>query len=345
MTVNFTPTQKQSKIFILGATGFIGFALAKRLVELGFDQITCLCRSQEKARQLFSGLDTAAITFLYGDVSQPEVLKQGLDGAQIVVNASGSATDWGSHKDIWEVNVEAPKRIIQMIAESPDPAHYIQITSASVYGFSWQVKTESSPLVKSDPFYTASKVDLHDWLRKEMQKKGRVPFTTLAPSIVWGPGDRTYVPAIKQGLKTGKVLFITDALPVDFVHIDDLLDAILCCFFNERTYQQEYIISGPEQFPFYVYIQKIAEFCGLPLPKRRQSMDMLLGTASMMEATARIINLFKPGYVPKVTRLQVLLLSVPFTLSIDKATQELGYQPTIGFYDGIEGLRDYARSC
>jgi nucleoside-diphosphate-sugar epimerase len=343
MIIEFTASQKQKKVFILGATGFIGFAVIKRLVELGFSNIHCLYRSEMKKDEMFRGIDTRAITFLHGDAAQLNVVRKGVEGADIVLNASGLATDWGIKQEVWEVNVNAPKAMVRMIEEMGTPTHYIQITSASVYGFAKEVKTEASPLVKNDRFYTASKVEIHRWLQEEIKRGHRFPITILAPSIVWGPGDQIYIPVLKDRLKTKRLFYIGKGEGIDFVHIDDLVDGILGCFFNEQTYNEEYILSGHEPFSFHKYIEKIAEFSELPSPNLTVPMPVVLSVGFLMESLARFVNIFSPHFRPIITRFGVRLLSQPFRLSIAKARHELGYDPKIDFAKGIEGLREYIR--
>jgi len=142
-----------------------------------------LYRSESKKDEWFRGIDTSAITFLHGDATQLDVLRKGVEGADIVVNASGLATDWGIKQEVWEVNVDAPKAMVRMIEEMGALTHYIQITSAGIYGFTKEVKTEDNPLVKNDRFYTASKVEIHSWLQEEIKRGHKFPITILAPSI------------------------------------------------------------------------------------------------------------------------------------------------------------------
>jgi nucleoside-diphosphate-sugar epimerase len=345
MVIEFTDSQKQKKVFILGATGFIGFAVTKRLVEMGFENIYCLYRSESRKDKMFRGIDTSAITFLHGDATQLDVLREGVEDADIVVNASGQATDWGIKQEVWEVNVDAPKAMVGMIEEMGALTHYIQITSAGVYGFAKEVKTEASPLVKSDRFYTASKVEIHSWLREEIKRGHRFPITILAPSIVWGPGDRIYIPTFKDRLKTKQLFYIGKGEGMDLVHIDDLVDGILRCFFNEQAYNKEYILSGYEPFTFREYIEKIAEFSELPPPTLTVPAPVVLAVGFLMECLARLVNIFSPRFRPLITRFQVRILSQPFRLNIAKARSELGYDPKINFAKGIDGLREYVRQC
>ena len=58
---------------------------------------------------------------------------------------------------------------------------------------------------------------------------------------------------------------------IDFIHIDDLVDAFLLCFFNKRVHNKEFIINGSELFTFKEYMDKIAHYCELPPPSKRIS--------------------------------------------------------------------------
>ena len=345
MVIEFTDSQKQKKIFTLGATGFIGFAVTKRLVEMGFGNIHCLYRSESKKDEWFQGIDISAITFLHGDAASLDVLRKGVVDASIVVNASGLATDWGIKQEVWEVNVDAPKAMVRMIEEMGTLTHYIQITSAAIYGFTKEVKTETSLLVKNDRFYTASKVEIHSWLREEIKRGHKFPITVLAPSITWGSGDQIYIPSFKERLKTRQLFFIGKGEVMDFVHIDDLVDGILRCFFNEQAYNKEYILSGNKPFTFHEYIEKIAEFSELPPPTLTVPVPIVMAVGFLMECLARLVNIFSPRFRPLITRLQVRMLSQPFRLSIAKARSELEYDPKIDFAKGIDGLREYVSQC
>jgi len=129
--------------------------------------------------------------------------------------------------------------------------------------------------------------------------------------------------------------------PLDFVHIDDLVDAILLCLFNERTYRQEYIISGAEPFPLRDYVDKIAEYSKLPPPRLCLPFSAAFIAALIMEGWTRLINPFKPHYRPLLTQFQVYLLAEPLKLSIARPREELGYQSRIDFAAGLHGLKDY----
>jgi nucleoside-diphosphate-sugar epimerase len=346
MNLAFDDKQKKAKIFILGATGFIGAAVVKRLLALGFANLHCLYRSDAKRELVFSGTDTSGVTFIKGDLSSREALEKGVAGAAVVFNASGNAADWGVWREFFEVNVRVPQAIVAMMEAARTPAQFIHITTAAVYGFSSREKTEESPAVKSDRFYTGSKSEIHVWLREKMKTGSASPaITVLSPSIVWGAGDQIYIPSIRDRLQTGQMPYLGKDQGMDFVHIDDLVDGILLCFFNPKAFNQEYILSGPEPFTFPEYIDAIAEYSNAPRPKIRLPYPVAYGAAFLMEGIARLVNTLHPRFRPILNRFQVFIFARPLHLSIAKAGEELGYRPVVTFAKGRAATGEYIARC
>ena len=78
-------------ILITGATGFIGAAIVEKLVDLGFTNVWCLCRDELKKEHLCTEVDPSCLSFLDGDVSRTDLLREGVAGASVVVCAAGRA--------------------------------------------------------------------------------------------------------------------------------------------------------------------------------------------------------------------------------------------------------------
>lgn len=73
------------KVFILGATGYIGGSVADALVKKGY-RVSGLARSEEKAKFL----ENQGVKAVLGDLSDTEVLRKALAEADIVINSTSS---------------------------------------------------------------------------------------------------------------------------------------------------------------------------------------------------------------------------------------------------------------
>lgn len=344
MKIEFIHQQKQKKLFITGSTGFIGFALTKRLIELGFKNMYCLYRNDAKKDRMFNNIDISSITFLKGNITQPEILNNGIKDAAIVVNTVGLADEWGVKKEFWEINVSSIKTIADIITDLYQTTHFIHISSSGIYGFGDYDKTEKSPLVKSDEFYTASKIDGHHYLREQIKNGLKFPITIITPAIVWGPGDQIYVPVLKKKLKQKMLCYIGRDANINFIHINDLINGILATFYNTKAYNQEYIFDGPKPFTWKDYFETVAEYSNLPKPKLKIPFYFAITLAGFVEIITKLINVILPKFRPFITKIQVIILSKSLRLNSKKATEELGYNPEIDLEKGKQSWGEYIAS-
>ncbi|HZC46458.1 MAG TPA: SDR family NAD(P)-dependent oxidoreductase, partial [Candidatus Acidoferrum sp.] len=70
-------------VALAGGSGFIGRAIARRLIAGGI-KVRVLTRNREKAR---AQLDLPGVDFVPADIAQPASLKDALNGAETVVDA------------------------------------------------------------------------------------------------------------------------------------------------------------------------------------------------------------------------------------------------------------------
>lgn len=75
------------KVFITGATGYIGGEILYQLLENNQYEITALVRSEEKARLLLDKTEDRVKTVL-GDLDSVEILTAQVELADLVINAA-----------------------------------------------------------------------------------------------------------------------------------------------------------------------------------------------------------------------------------------------------------------
>ena len=97
-----------SKLSVLtGATGHIGYALLKELLDSG-ERVRILIR---KDIPLFDGLDCEKV---FGDVTDPKSLETAFEGADVVYHLAGVIDiNAGDENLIWNVNVQGTKNVVE----------------------------------------------------------------------------------------------------------------------------------------------------------------------------------------------------------------------------------------
>jgi nucleoside-diphosphate-sugar epimerase len=86
------------KIFITGASGFVGGAVARHFAQQGHD-VVAMSRS-EKSDAKIKEMGAQPVRGSLGNVS-PEALK----GVDIIVHAAAYVEEWGSYDDFYQPNV------------------------------------------------------------------------------------------------------------------------------------------------------------------------------------------------------------------------------------------------
>ena len=86
-----------SPILVTGATGLVGYAIARLLAERG-DRVRALVRDVERARKMLP----AGVELAPGDVTAPDTLADASAGVRLVFHAAGMPEQWQRDSDIFD---------------------------------------------------------------------------------------------------------------------------------------------------------------------------------------------------------------------------------------------------
>jgi dihydroflavonol-4-reductase len=250
------------KIFISGATGFIGKALVKKLAGSGHE-VCCLVRPTSRVE----ALREAGFHLFTSNVNDPESLCLGMEGCDWVIHLATLYTMWHPEPvQFTRVNVEGTNNVMQAALQA-GVSKVIYVSTAAVYGkpVDLPFNEESQPGPKLFSEYGRTKA-LANQLAWQFYHQHGLPLVVLYPGIVLGAGD--YKPSgkyISDIIHRRVLATIFHHSTATYVYVGDVADAILHAAERQDTTGEKYLLghawlNGKE------YVELIREVSGVSLP-------------------------------------------------------------------------------
>ena len=221
----------KTKILIPGGTGFIGYHLIVYLVKKGWI-VHSLSKFKPKKTRRVKGAK-----YIYCDVRDKKKLRSKLDKYyDYIVNLSGYV-DHSNNQSITKIHFNGCKNLIFNYLNNK-PKKFIQIGSSIEYGKQRSPQRENKKnLQETYSTYGNAKL-LSTKFLLEQKKKYNFPITILRLYLVYGPKqdlNRLIPITIMNALKKVKFNCSAGKQLRDFVYIDDLINAIVKTFKNEKS--------------------------------------------------------------------------------------------------------------
>jgi oxidoreductase len=310
------------RVFVTGATGFLGGALVRALVQDGAE-VHALTRSTSD-RSLLKGV---AVRWHEGDVTIPSSLHGLLDEADWVIHAGGHLGRAGVPERVYErVNVEGTRNVFTEAWNAQNRPRVLHVSSCGVLGpIPGDPATEEAQLAPSNP-YERSKAAA-ERVALDFAARG-LEVIIARPEFVYGPGDR-HVLGLFKAIRHGRFFYINGGRHTCHpTFVSDAVQGMLLCLRRGRP-GEVYQITGPCPVTFREFGDTIADALGvsapwLSLPK----WSVFLGAAGL-EAVGGLF-----GRTPSFSRSAVDFFSEDRRFSWQKAHKELGYSPQANLATG-----------
>jgi dTDP-D-glucose 4,6-dehydratase len=225
-----------SRAFVTGATGMVGSALVRRLVDDGTD-VVVLVLDADPQTELYRSGTVAATTVVNGALEDLATLERAIAvhepdtvyhlGAQTIVGAA--------RRDplaTLETNVRGTWNILEASRRFPEVVHAVVVASSDkAYGTVDTLPyTESTPLAGDEP-YEVSKASA-DLIAQMYAHTYDLPVAIARCGNIYGPGDLNWsriVPGTIRSLLRGEqpVLRSDGTFVRDYLHVNDVVDAYL----------------------------------------------------------------------------------------------------------------------
>ncbi len=305
------------KIFITGATGFIGSFLVKRLKQTGH-QLFCLVRKSSDVRLL----EELGATLVIGDVTDKSTMLQRMKGCDWVMNLANVYSFWEPDKRVFtRVNVEGTRNVMECALET-GVSKVVHVSSVVVYGKPQDIpfteESQSGPVLFSEYARTKYLGDLIAW---EIYEEKNLPLVVIYPAGVLGAGDPKATGKYIQNLIHRRLpASVFDDSIFTFVHVGDVAEAIVRAAEKENNIGQKYII-GKYQLTFGEINRMVSEISGVPLPKFKLPDFMATFNAHLL---TQIANLIKKPPLWGMAIDQIRVMKEGVRADGSKAERELG---------------------
>ena len=314
-------------IFITGASGFIGGAIAKALSTE--HNVHGMSRSERSDNELRALGVTPARSKL-GAV-RPEHLA----GCNVVIHCAAFVKQWGTREEFWKTNVDGTAQLLQA-ARQAGVMRFIHVgTEAALFhGQHMRDIDETYPYPTSTPFlYPETKA-----AAEKLVLAANAPgFETISlrPRFVWGPGDQTILPVVKRMVNAGMYMWIDQGrVRTSTTHIDNFVHAVTLALTKGRG-GEAYFITDDSTTTVREFLTALLKTQGITMPN--MSIPSLLARAlgKILEAVWKLLSLKSE---PPLTHFAAAMASSECTIRIDKARAELGYSPVVTIDQGLAEL-------
>ena len=306
---------------VTGATGFVGAAVARRVLAAG-EAVRVLVRETSDRGNL-AGLD---VEIAIGDLAAPETLRTALGGCAALFHVAADYRIWcPDPAPMMAANVEGTRAIMRAAAEA-GVARIVYTSSVAVLGLhadrSAADEDTASSLGDMIGPYKRSKF-LAEQVVDDMVRDDGLPAVIVNPSMPVGPRDIKPTPTgrmIVEAAAGRMPAYVETGLNV--VHVDDVAKGHWLAY--ERGEVGRRYILGGDNMSLQAILGEVAALVGRRPPRIKLPHGVVLPIAVVAEALARLGGGKRE---PMATVDGVRMACKWMFFSSDRAVGELGYAP------------------
>lgn len=237
-----SPGLQGKRIFLTGATGFIGSRLAQCLTSAYGAGVQALVRrvgtvgSARLAR-------LAGVRMVYGDILDPEAVNRAAEGCSVFVHCAIGTS--GNPRQREKVTIEGTRTVLDAACRQ-QAERFLYLSSASVHdpARSAEVIREECPVNGRD---LARQKVLAERLVRDYQQRHGLPVVIVRPTCVWGPFSPVWTVSAVQLIRQEIPFLPMEGRGVaNLVYIDNLVDAVVLALMKAEALGQTFLINDDE---------------------------------------------------------------------------------------------------
>ena len=317
----------EGSVFLTGASGFIGRAIADRYAAEGWD-----------VRGVDLGADPER-GVVAGDVTRPGDWQEHAAGCDVVIHLAARLGLGGTHDEFWPINVVATRMALDAAVRG-GARRFVHTSSIVTFGNDFpDGVAESYPVHPTGAPYTDTKI-ASEQVVLAAHAAGELPCTIVRPGDVYGPRSRPWVVLILEAIRARQFVLPARGRGIfSPVYVDNLVDGYVLAASSPDAEGQVFTISdgvGVECREFFAHHHR---WLGVKGPRSLPTPAAL----ALAAAGQRVLRL--AGRETEANPGAVRYLARTGTYSIEKARTRLGYEPAVGLEEGLERSRAWAEEA
>lgn len=323
-------------VLVTGASGFLGGALARELVQRGED-VRILARSTSKLDHLAD----LSLSVVRGGLADKAALSVAVAGVTHVYHCAGLSADWGSWNDFFGTNVTGTEDLLRAAHAAGTVQRFLHISTTDVYGYPKVACDESHPITNIGLPYNRSK-GMGEQAVWDFTAESGLPVTVIRPANIFGPRSKDFVVEICNALADRSMPLVDGGQAVaGLLFIDNGVAGIIAAANSPRTVSKAYNLRDESNENWRTYVDALADGLGMPRASINLPQGLALGVGRMFEIVYGSLRLSSR---PLLTRTAIHLISADQAFPIDRAKTDFGFRSAVSFPQAMQKTIEWCKS-
>lgn len=324
------------RCLVTGASGFIGGSLARRLAGEG-RAVRCLVRaSSDTSKLLGLGVELAV-----GELADERSLEAAAEGCSHVVHCAALVSDWATVEEITAANVAGTRNVLRA-AMKASVRRFVHVSTTDVYGHpGLRGVSETFTSTGFANWYAHTKL----LAERELAGAGEMQTVALRPATVYGPGSRDVIGEIAAAIAGRHMLLVDGGRALaGLCYVENLADAAVLALEHQAAAGKAFNVTDGVEVTWRRLVDDLADGLDSPHPwlsvPYRPASVMGMALESAYRALRGATGVRTP---PLLSRQAVQVLGVDQDFSNAKARRVLGWEPRVGYGEGLSATLEWLR--